>query len=122
MLSCAADLVEPSRLFKSPGALLDHLTVDSMHSGDLGCFQDALGSLFWLHCTNKDWFGANKRGLQSLNEELKAYYTANHDLGLPSVYPLVWTQIIGDKPGHPLLKSKAAQCRHLADFGLMLAI
>jgi hypothetical protein len=92
-----------------------------MHSGDLGCFQDALGSLFWLHINNKDWFRSKKVGLQSLNAELKAYYAANNDQGLSSVYPLVLTQVEAAKPGFPYLKSKAAQCKHLAAFGLLLA-
>ena len=121
MMSCAADNVEPSHLFKCPGTLLEHLTVDSMHSGDLGCFQDALGSLFWLHITNKSWFRSSKVGLASLNDDLKAYYSANHDQGLSSIYPLVMSQVTAKVPGYPCLKSKAAQCRHLADFGLSLA-
>jgi hypothetical protein len=120
MMSCAADQVDPSYLFKCPGTVLDHLCVDSMHSGDLGCFQDALGSLFWLHITNKDWFRSKKLGLQSLNADLKAYYSANHDQGLSSIYPLVMSQILTKTPGYPHLKSKAAQCRHLARFGLLL--
>jgi hypothetical protein len=56
-----------------------------------------------------------------LNEDLKAYYTANNDQGLSSIYPLVMSQITSEKPGYPCLKSKAAQCRHLAQFGLLLA-
>ena len=32
------------------------------------------------------------------------------------------TQIIAATPGYPVLKSKAAQCRHLADFGHALAL
>ena len=79
MLSCAADQVEPSHLFKCPGTVLEHLAVDSMRSGDLGCFQDALGSLFWLHITNTEWFRSNKVGLRSLNEDLKSYCNANKE-------------------------------------------
>jgi hypothetical protein len=27
---------------------MDHIAIDLMHCGDLGTFQDAVGSLFWI--------------------------------------------------------------------------
>jgi hypothetical protein len=42
--SCHRDGVQPSNVFKCPGVVLDNLCVDSMHSGDLGAFQDAVGA------------------------------------------------------------------------------
>ena len=50
--SCMAAGIIPS-LFQTPGFLLQHVAVDSMHAADLGCFQDALGSLLWLEISNK---------------------------------------------------------------------
>ena len=42
---CAREGAQPSHLFGIPGFQLDFLTVDVMHAGDLGSFQDAIGSL-----------------------------------------------------------------------------
>ena len=121
MMACAREASQPSHLFRCPGTMLQHLGIDSMHAGDLGCFQDALGSLFWLEITNKSWYTSMAVGLQSLNRDLKSFDSANPDLDISSVYPLALTQIIAQKPGYPYLKCKAAQTRHLAEFGLQLA-
>jgi hypothetical protein len=118
--SCALESAQPSTIFKCPGVGLEHLCVDSMHAGDLGTFQDAVGSLFWLEISHKPWHRNAKTGLLRLNEDLKRFYTANKELKLSSIYPLVMSQIKAD--GHyPVLKSKAAQCRHLTEFALILA-
>ena len=120
--SCVQEQAELSHVFRCPGTTLDHLTVDVMHAGDLGCFQDAIGTLFWLEVSNKAWHRTNAAGLQSLNNELKAYYRANSDRGLSQVTPLAMSQIWSDKPGYPFLKAKAAQTRHLSEFCLVLAL
>jgi hypothetical protein len=118
--ACAREAVQPSALFRCPGVILDHLCVDSMHAGDLGTFQDAIGSLFWIEITHKKWSRNQRAGLLRLNADLKNFYTANKHLGLSSIYPMVLTQIKSE--GHyPVLKSKAAQCRHLSEFALILA-
>jgi hypothetical protein len=119
--SCAREGSQPSHLFKCPGTLLDHLTVDAMHAGDLGTFQDAVGSLFWLEATHKGWYRNQTVGLQNLNRMINEYYAAHQDLGLSKATPLVWTQIFAASPGYPFLKAKAAQTRHLAQFCLTLA-
>jgi hypothetical protein len=119
MRCCVAERAEPSSLFSCPGFKLDFLTVDSMHAGDLGAFQDALGSLLWLEITNKDWHPNRAAGLQWLNTQLDAYYSANP--GLSKASPLSLTQIIADDPGFPLLKAKASEVRHMIGFGLVLA-
>jgi hypothetical protein len=118
--SCAREAEQPSHIFKCPGVLLDHLCVDSMHAGDLGTFQDALGSLFWLEISHKPWHRNVRIGLIRLNQDLKKYYSANKDLKLSSIHPIVLSQIKVESH-YPVLKSKAAQCRHLAEFGLILA-
>jgi hypothetical protein len=43
LLACAREQAEPSVLFRCPGLRIEHLTVDVMHAGDLGTFQDAIG-------------------------------------------------------------------------------
>jgi hypothetical protein len=92
-----------------------------MHSGDLGAFQDAIGGLFWLEVTHKPWHRNSRTGLLRLNGLLKNYYDSNRDQHFSSIYPLSMSQIKSAKPGYPVLKSKAAQCRHLADFAVLLA-
>jgi hypothetical protein len=54
--ACAAEGTQPSSIFKCPGLQLDYFAIDSMHAGDLGTFQDAIGSIFWLEITNKQWY------------------------------------------------------------------
>jgi len=110
----------PSHIFRCLGMRVEYVGVDSMHAGDLGTFQDALGSLFWCEITNKQWHRKHSDGLDYLNAQLKAYYDANAELKL-SPLTLVLSQIRSKEPGYPTLKSKAAQCRHVARFGLLLA-
>ena len=118
---CAREHTEPSHLFRCPGFRLEFLTVDSMHAGDLGTFQDAIGSLLWLEITHKPWFRNDKVGLDSLNESLGMYYSAHHDPNLSRVTPLTMSQLFAKEPGYPFLKAKAAETRHLVDFCLALA-
>jgi len=119
--ACAAGGSEISTLFRAPGVNLEYAAPDSMHSGDLGCFQDALGSLFWLFISNKRWFRSAAIGLVKLNQMINSYYTANRERGMTRVTPLAKSQIRATVPGYPILKSSAAGCRHLAEFGLALA-
>lgn len=123
VLSCAASGTQPSFLFRCPGLCLHHVAVDSMHSGDLGVFQDAVGSLFHLEVHNKVWHRTRHEGLAWLNTELGKYYKAHRQL--TKITPLVLSQLVsrgfGGTGGYPTLKSKAAQCRHVADFALVLA-
>ena len=119
--SCAQERAQPSNLLRCPGTLLDHLAVDSMHAGDLGTFQDAVGSLFWIEVTHKGWYRNKRQGLATLNEDLNFYYSSRQDQNLSRVTPLSMTQIMSAKPGYPFLKAKAAQTRHLAEFCLTLA-
>ena len=72
-----------------------------------------------MEIRNKDWYGNQTIGLRGLNSQLATYYKANP--GLSKAGPLAISQIIGKNPGHPFLKAKAAQVRHLAEFGLVLA-
>ena len=48
MESLLAQGSPPPSLFQSPGFNLQFIAIDSMHAGDLGVFQDAVGSLFLL--------------------------------------------------------------------------
>jgi hypothetical protein len=120
---CALELAQPSFLFRCPGFDLGMLVVDSMHSADLGCFADAVGSIFWLEMASRGWHQNQAEGLKSLNKDLEAFYRQQKQEGKnPSkVTPLSHSQIVGKSPGYPFLKAKAAQCRHLGEFGLQLA-
>ena len=118
---CVHHGVEPSHFFRIPGFSLDMLAVDAMHTCDLGTFQDAAGSLFFLEIDNKRHHRNRNDGLKWLNRSLKSFYTAHGDEGLSSLAPLTLPQIIGKSLGYPFLKAKAAQTRHAAKFCLMLA-
>jgi hypothetical protein len=117
---CAAVHAEPCALFKAPGMSLQSLCIDSMHCADLGCFADALGSLFHMEVHSKQLHPTIGDGLVWLNGELKCFYRANQHLGLCSLHPLVESQLKGTG-GHPFLRAKAAEARHLSEFGLILA-
>jgi hypothetical protein len=117
---CLADSVQPSHLFRAPGTQLQHIAVDTMHSADLGCFQDAIGSLFYLEIMHKPFHRNKAIGLKKLNEEIDFFYSAQNR-SMSRVTPLVPTQIQARDPGHPYLKCKAAQTRHLVEFALILA-
>jgi hypothetical protein len=121
VMACSLEGVEPSTILRSPGVTMDYLANDSMHAADLGCFQDALGSLFYLEIDNKQWYRNRVVGMQSLNRMLNQYYAANRHKGFSQVTPLTVQQVITRDPGHPYLKAKAAQTRQLAEFGLVLA-
>jgi hypothetical protein len=108
-------------LFRSPGLTLKHIVVDSMHAADLGTFCDALGSLMWCEINNKSWYRSAKDGLDGLNKQMVQYYKAHADKNFSKITPLTLSQIISRDPGYPYLKGKAAQVRHLAEFGLVLA-
>jgi hypothetical protein len=111
----------PSALFKSPGMCIDYLIVDSMHAGDQGVFADIVGSVLWVEISCKIWYPSQAEGLKRLNMDLKNYYAANRDLRLSSAYPLSLSQIKSRNDPYPTFSGKAAQCRHLSDFVLLLA-
>ena len=121
MEACVREGSPPSTLFHSPGFRIEHVTVDAMHSADLGTFADAIGSLFWLKITHKPWHRNNKAGLASLNADLEMYYAAHRDQNLTKLTPLSMPQILSNNPGYPFLKAKAAMTRHAAEFCLTLA-
>ena len=73
---------QPSTIFGSPGFRLEFLAVDSMHAGDLGSFQDSMGSLFWVEITNRGLYRNKAEGLKALNAELQFYYDNHEDQSL----------------------------------------
>ena len=112
---------QPSSVFKAPGFRLEYIAVDAMHSADLGVFQVALGSLLWVEIAHKPWHRTQADGVKWLNQELKYYYQANRSKKLSEVF-LTKSMIKSEDVGFPLLRAKAAQTRHLAEFGLYLAL
>ena len=115
---CVQSRVAPSSIFESPGFQLDYIALDSMHCGDLGVFQDAIGGLLWLEIDNKSWHRSHAIGVAWLNLQLKDFYRANPGL---SAINLTVSMLQGQKRSYPTLKSKAAECRHLAAFGVVVA-
>ena len=72
----------------------------------------------WLEVSNKTLHATYVEGVAWLNDQLSGYYTANPGISqlhltLPMLQPA--------SGGHPGLKCKAAQCRHLSLFALFLA-
>lgn len=123
ILGCAQQRVQPSALFECPGLLLRHVCVDSMHAGDLGVFQDAIGSLFHLEVGNKRWHATRAQGCIWLNNELTKYYQANP--GLSRLTPLSLRQLQSSTSGggaaYPTLRAKAAMTRQATEFARILA-
>lgn len=123
MVACSVDRVQPSTLFDCPGLCLHHIAVDSMHAGDLGVFQDAVGSLFWLEVGNRQWHRTRQLGCVWLNEQLNMFYSANP--GLTRLTPLSLSQLTSSGKGggvaYPTLRAKAAMTRHSAEFARILA-
>ena len=115
---CIQARQQPSALFVCPGFRLEHVALDSMHCGDLGVFQDAIGGIFYVEVSNRDWYQSFGVGVQALNKQLRDYFAANPHL---SRIHLTMNMIKDKKTGVPSLKSKAAECRHLSGFCLMLA-
>ena len=89
-----------------------------MHAGDLGIFQDAVGSLLFLEISNKAWHRSFAAGLVWLNGQLREYYRAHPGL---SQLQLTYGMLRPRDTAYPTLRCKAAACRHLADFVLTLA-
>ena len=115
---CLAERMQPSSIFSCPGTTLMSIAIDTMHAGDLGSFQDAIGSLFWLEITNKALYRTNAIGLRALNHELALYYRANPEFDPTK---LTLPQLRSRQPGYPCLKAKAGVTRHLVGFALTLA-
>ena len=115
---CAEARVEPSALFSCPGFRLEYIAIDSMHAADLGVFQDAVGGLFWLEISNREWHPNRRAGLAWLQSQLRDYYRANPELAR---LHLTLPMLRGRTPAYPTLKAKAAQTRHVAGFALALA-
>ena len=119
--ACACQGENPLNIFRTPGLTLKHLAIDSMHSADLGIFQDFLGSIFWLEVHFKGLHANMAAGVKSLNRDLQSYYSSNFHRRLTSIGKLGMNMICCKSLGFPCLRAKAAQTRHLADFGLILA-
>ena len=122
--SCSRDVAEcvrrrasPSNLFECPGFDLAYIACDSMHCRDLGLFPDALAGLMFAEIDNKDYHASRAVGIAWLNLELANFYKANP--GLSQLH--LTLSMIKSKGGWPTLKCKAAECRHLSGFGLVLA-
>jgi len=72
----------------------------------------------WVEISSKTLHATYQDGISFLNTQLEHYYKANPGL---SPIRLTLAMIKPTDGSHPTLKCKAAQCRHLAPFGLWLA-
>ena len=105
--SCLAERAQPSFLFQSPGFELHHVCIDSMHSADLGCFQDAIGSLLTLEISSRLFYVNKAKGLEQLNQALTHYYSRNPTYTRAT--PLQFSQLVDSASKFPTFKGKAAQ-------------
>ena len=94
------------------------VSLDSIHCGDRGVCQDAIGGLFFIEMANKDWHRSYAAGIAYLSEQLRLYYRAHP--GLSQIH-LTVNMVKGKDGSYPTLKSKAAECRHLAGFAVVLS-
>lgn len=92
--------------------------MDSMHCGDLGIFQDAIGGLLYVEMSHRPYHQSFAVGVKWLNSQLKEYYSSNP--GLTRIH-LTANMIKPRDHPHPTLKSKAAECRHLSGFAVAIA-
>ena len=74
----------------------------------------------YLEISNRNRFSTRAGGLVQLNMDLTRFYKAHPTL--TPVTPLYLSQLRNTQPAYPFLKAKAAQVRHLCEFGLTLAL
>lgn len=74
----------------------------------------------YLEISNRSRFSTRAGGLVQLNLDLTRFYKAHPTL--TPVTPLYLSQLRNTQPAYPFLKAKAAQVRHLCEFGLTLAL
>ena len=110
-------MTTPSSIFSCPGFRFEYIAVDVMHCGDLGCFQDFIGGVMHVEMSHKPFHRSQQAGVDWLNQQLEGFYSANR--GLSQLHLTVG--MLKPKDSWPSLKSKAAECRHLAKFALVLA-
>ena len=74
--------------------------------------------LFFTEMANRDWHTSYATGIAYLNRELRSFYAAHP--GLTQIH-LTVNMVRGKDGSFPTLKSKAAECRHLSGFAVVLA-
>lgn len=108
-------------IFFCPGFHIGLISIDTMHTGDLGIFADIAGSLMWMEVTCKLYHRNRKMGLAQLNGDLAKYFRTVETANVTKTVGLTYSQLRSEQPGYPFLKCKAAQVRCLAPFLLLLA-
>lgn len=121
--ACEADKAQPSTLFNWPGFCLHHIAVISMHAGDIGVFQDAVGPLFRREVSNKKWHRTRQLSCVWLSEQLNMFYSGNPDLARLTLLKLSQLASWGKAGGVacPKLRAEGAMTRHAAEFSRILA-
>ena len=107
-----------SPLLQAPWVTSSIFRVDWLHCADQGIAADFLGALFWYMQQHKMPGNSVKERTAELWTRVQAFYTAN--AVTDRLQNLVPTMIRQQKKW-PKLRSSAAQCRALIEFGYQLA-
>lgn len=106
-------------LFSVPGFLLDYVTIDHLHTVDLGVAQIALGNLMWEALRTSYFNGRtlNDR-LKLLWDDIKIFYKESI---APSQINTITHEMIRRTSKSPQFRGKASETRYLVPHGLKLA-
>ena len=118
MLKDSCGMVCP--LFNIPCFQWTMLMVDCLHTMDLGCTQEMLGSLFFECVMRSKMFAGSTKDVRfnKLWGRIKQYYK---DVNPPTkLSNLTWEMVKQDSKS-PRLRAKAAETRHLVAFAYELA-
>ena len=107
-----------SPLFKSPGLEIAHFMIDWLHCADLGVSQTILGNVLF-EALDILWPGlTHKEQIQGLWMKMKTWYSKQDP---PSRLDGLTYEMLKLPGKGPKLRSKAAECRYLLPFGVVVA-
>lgn len=92
--------------------------IDWLHALDIGVSQTILGNVLW-ECLDILWPNQNKK--QQVNElwkKLRAWYKLHQP---PAQFDGLTVEMLKQSGKGPKLRSKAAECRYLLPFGVLIA-
>ena len=109
--------LQPSKIFGCPSLRSDCFLVDWLHSADHGISPHFLASLF-KYILPRFAGNTNDERCKNLFLDVKAYYQASQ---VDSRLDNLTMKMLGKSNAPPLLRSKAAECRNLVPYGLLVA-
>ena len=107
-----------SSLFKSPGLSMKHFMVDWLHAMDIGVSQTILGNVLWESLDMLFPGISKKLQVTELWKKLRAWYKDNKP---PAQFDALTIEMLKLPGKGPKLRSKAAECRYLLPFGVLVA-